>query len=271
MLVDTHAHLWWDSYKGDLEEVLARARKAGVEKIICPGTNVTTSRQAIGLAKKYPGMIYAAAGVHPEELQSSDHSGASLPAGRQGSELGKLIAENREQVVAVGEIGIDLNTEELREKLPEQRELFRAQCELAMNNNLPVIIHTRQSLRETFEVLDQLPKIPRGVFHCFSHDEEGVKEVLSRGFYISFGGNITWSKRVARLVEMIPRERLLLETDSPLLVPRDQKGVPIGGSERNEPANVRILAQIIAERRDVDLAELARQTTNNAEQLFGIS
>ena len=262
MLVDTHAHLWWDSYKGDLEEVLARARKAGVEKIICPGTSVTTSKQAIELAKKYPGMIYAAAGIHPEEV---------LDSKSQMLELSELIKENKKQITAVGEIGIDLNTEELREKLPEQRELFRAQCELAMNNNLPVIIHTRQSLRETFEVLDQLPKIPRGVFHCFSHDEEGVKEVLSRGFYISFGGNITWSKRVARLVEMIPRERLLLETDSPLLVPRDQKGVPVEGSERNEPANVRILAQIIAERRDVDLAELARQTTNNAEQLFGIS
>ena len=169
-----------------------------------------------------------------------------------------------------------------------QKELFRAQCQLALEFDLPVIIHTRESLAQTLEVIDALPSMPRGQFHCFSHDEEGIKQVLARGFYVSFCGNITWSKRVARLVNLVPTDRLLLETDSPLMVPRDKKGNPIQwgessdhspiiaqgselgepGSNRNEPANVRILAEKIAEIRGQSLLEIEKFTTENVKTLF---
>lgn len=247
MLIDTHAHLFWESYKDDLEEVLERAKKAGVEKIICPGTNVESSQKAIQLAKKYPGIICPAVGIRPEDVATA-----------QVDEIRRLIIEHRELVVAIGEIGIDLYTEEMRGKLSEQQELFRAQCEMAVELDLPVIIHTRQSLVETLEVLDKLLVMPRGQFHCFSHDEEGLKQVLVRGFYASFCANITWSKRVARMVPLVPQDRLLLETDSPFMQP--------GG--RNESANVTITGQIIADLRGLSLKALSEQTTENAINLF---
>lgn len=247
MLIDTHAHLFWESYKDDLEEVLARAKAAGVTKIIVPGTNVESSQKAIQLAKKYPGVIYPAVGIHPEDVSSADVK-----------EVHRLIQEHRELIVAVGEIGIDLYTEEMREKLSEQKELFRVQCEMAQAVDLPVIIHTRNSLAEALEVLDALPTMPRGQFHCFSHDEEGVKQVLTRGFYVSFCGNIAWSKRVAKLVPLVPSERLLLETDSPFMKP----------GERNESANVTITAQMIADLRGVSLQVIGEQTTANTLGLF---
>ena len=299
MLIDTHAHLWFSEYQNDLEEVLSRAKAAGVEKIIVPGTSVESNRQAVELAKKYPGVIYAAIGVHPEELldrddrKSSDLSFASLQTALRSELWGGA--------VAIGEIGTDASSEELRGCMKEQKELFRVQCEMALEHDLPVIIHTRNSLGEAIEVLDGLPKMPRGQFHCFSHDEAGVKEVLARGFYVSFCGNITWSKRVARLVPLVPSDRLLLETDSPFMMPRIAKQntkVPNSGpessepwegselgnrsaessepgegselGERNEPANVTITAQVIADLRGLSSKVLLEQTTENAERLFNI-
>ncbi len=264
MLIDTHAHLWWDSYREDLEEVIARAREAGVEKFVVPGTDLETSRQAVGLAKKYLGMVYAAAGIHPEESAKLIDQKSKVEA------LGNMIMENRKWIVAVGEVGTDKNNERMQECMNEQMELLKAQCELALEFDLPMIIHTRQSLAETLQVLDKLPKVPRGQFHCFSHDEEGLKEVLARGFYVSFCGNVSWSKRVQKLVPLVPLERLLLETDSPLMTPRNQKGELLGGNERNEPANVKILALLQAELQGTTISVLGEQTTENANRLFGI-
>jgi TatD DNase family protein len=112
--------------------------------------------------------------------------------------------------------------------------------------------------------------MPRGQFHCFSYDEEALQEVLGRGFYCSFCGNITWSKRVAKLVTKVPHERLLLETDSPLMMPRDNKGQPIDESMRNEPKNVTMLAALQAEMKNQPIEQFARQTTANAIKLYGI-
>jgi TatD DNase family protein len=260
VLIDTHAHLFFEDFKDDLEHVLTRAAAVGVEKIIVPGTSIETSKQAIELAKKYSGVLYAAAGVHPEEIlnrKSSDHS----PIIPQGS-------EPWEHAIAVGEIGIDLYTEEMKAKLPEQKELFRAQCMTAITMDLPVIIHTRNSFTEVWEVLSSLPQMPRGQFHCFSVDEEALAKVLAAGFYVSFAGNITWSKRVSSMVPLVPLDRLLLETDSPLMVPRDQDGEPVGGRMRNEPASVAYLAQKIAEIGGVAREKIGQITTENAKTLF---
>ena len=282
MLIDTHAHLWWDSYKNDLEQVLERARVAGVEKIIVPGTDIESSHKAVELAKKYPGVIYGAVGIHPEELLDRSAKFRTLADARFGTREGSELWGG---AIAIGEIGTDASSEELRGCMKEQKELFKVQCEMALEHDLPIIVHTRNSLGEAIEVLDGLPKMPRGQFHCFSHDEEGVKEVLARGFYVSFCGNITWSKRVARLVPLVPDDRLLLETDSPFMMPRIAKQntkVPNSGpessepgegselGERNEPVNVTITAQVIADLRGQSSKVLSEQTTENVYNLFKI-
>lgn len=254
MLIDTHAHLWWDCYAGRIEEVLARAQQAGVEKIVVPGTDVGTSKQAIELAKRYPGRLYAAVGIHPEELGDIKV---------QAIELMGLIEKNREVVVAVGEIGTD-KYKGLAESIEAQKILFSQQLEIAREYNLPVIIHTRESLDETLEILDQQSTMPRGVFHCYSYDIDGVKTVLERGFFLSFCANVTWSKRLQTVLVEVPINRLLLETDSPFMTPIEKK------PETNEPANVKITAELIARVKGITLEELAQQTSQNAKELFGI-
>lgn len=259
MLIDTHAHLWFDEYRDDLGEVLERARTAGVEKMIVPGTDIESCKQAVELAKEYPGVIYAAIGIHPEEVLNlnSNKVRPSPPLSMRGwTPLPSR--SDLEAAVAIGEIGTDASTEELKSCMGTQKELFRVQCELALEYDLPVIIHTRNSLDEALQVLDALPTMPKGQFHCFSHDEEGVKQVLARGFYVSFCGNITWSKRVAKLVSLVADERLLLETDSPLM----------WAGARNEPSNVAILAEKIAQLRGQNMDKVAEMTSNNAIRLF---
>lgn len=247
MLIDTHAHLWFDSFASDLPEVLARAKAAGVEKIIVPGTAIESSRRAIELAQKYPEVIYAAVGIHPEDVVGADVD-----------QVYRLTQEHKKCVVAVGEIGIDLHEEKEKKSLDAQKVLFKTQCELAIGLDLPVIIHTRDSFAVTWEVLTTLSQMPRGQFHCFSVDPEALKTVLDAGFYVSFCGNIAWSKRVAGLVPRVPDERLLLETDSPFMNP----------GQRNEPAYVAELAVKVGELRGQKVEEVARITTENAKRLF---
>ena len=292
MLIDTHAHLWLSDYYpasrdqpgyyNELESVLKRAKEAGVEKMIVPGTDIESSKKAVKLAKKYPGVLYAAVGIHPEELVghnlqvSPGLADTRLNILRQVQDLfsGRDLIST---VVAIGEIGTDASTAELKNCMGEQKELFRQQCQLALENDLPIIVHTRESLSETLQVLDSLPKMPKGQFHCFSHDETGIKAVLERGFFVSFCGNITWSKRVAKLVSLVPDERLLLETDSPFMMPRVNGRVapssatreqPSESQNRNEPANVRILAEKIAELRGQDIEKIAEMTSENANTLY---
>lgn len=259
MLIDTHAHLWWPSYYpvaqdqpgyfDDLEEVLSRAKAAGVTKVVVPGTDIESSMAALKLGRKYPGVIYPAVGIHPEECGKADVE-----------ELEKLVRKDRQEIKAIGEIGIDLYTEEGRATLPMQRELFRRQLMLALEFELPVLIHTRNSFAEAWEALSGLPKMPSGQFHCFSVDEEALTKVIGAGFYVSFCANITWSKRVARLVPHVPADRLLLETDSPFMAP----------GARNEPAQVAKLAEVVAGLRGESTQEVGKQTTSNAYALFNL-
>jgi TatD DNase family protein len=247
MLIDTHAHLWWDSYNNDVDEVVERSLKADVQKMVVPGTNIASSLQTIALAKKYPGIMYPAVGVHPEDVE-----------GAEVAELKTMLAENKDVVIAIGEIGIDLYTEKEKQTLEAQKQLFREQCELAIEFDLPVIIHTRDSFPETWEVLSSLPVMPKGQFHCFSVDKVALTQVVAAGFYVSFCGNIMYSKRVAKLVSHVPDDQLLLETDSPFM--------RVG--ERNEPAYVATLAEKVAELRGQTVEHIAKITTANANRLF---
>lgn len=251
-MIDTHAHLWFEEFRDDLDQVLERAKTVGVEKIVVPGTNTESSQQAIALAKQYLGVIYPAVGIHPEELLETTNWELEVESIRT------LVLHNREQVVAIGEIGTDASSQEMAECMKEQMKLFKTQCEMAIELGLPVIIHTRNSFAETWEVLQSLRKMPKGQFHCFSVDEQALQLVTAAGFNVSFCGNIAWSKRVAALVPLVPLDKLLLETDSPLMNP----------GKRNEPAEVSTLAKQIAQLRNEPVERIEQATSFNATTLY---
>jgi TatD DNase family protein len=175
--------------------------------------------------------------------------------------LKKLIELNREYVVAVGEIGTDANSEELAANMKEQVELFVAQAELALEYDLPVIIHTRKSLPETLAALDMLPALPRGVFHSFSHDSLGMEEIVKRGFLLGFGGSVSYSKRIQKVAQIVGSDNYVLETDTPYL--------PLGFLK--EPSSVTMLATIIADLRGENVNTISDITTKNARKLFEIT
>jgi len=259
-MIDTHCHLTEERLMSDIEGVLARANENGVEKIIVPGTSAEDSKKVVGLTEKYDD-VYGLVGVHPEEIAHCTFDIAHLK---------RLIVENK-KIVGVGEIGME-NYERTQEpknarqmpNLKTQESIFREQLELALEINKPVVIHNRQADEEIMEVLKNLPKQPRGQFHCWAGNEEMLRWVLDRGYYVSFCGNITFKSadELRRLIKLAPKERLLLETDSPYLSPEPLRGT------QNEPKNVKITAGYIAKLLDISITELDRITTENAECLF---
>ncbi len=253
MLVDTHAHLYFEHFEADLPEVIERAAEAGVERILNIGVDVASSRRCVELAETYPG-LYAAVGVHPND--AATFSEATL------AELRELTRHPK--VVALGEIGLDF----YRDRCPvaQQQKAFRAQIALAKELRLPIVIHNREAGRQIVDVLRSEGVAGlTGVFHCFSEDVALAEEVLSLGFYISFTGNLTFRKsELPRVAERVPLPRLLLETDSPFLSPEPKRG------RRNEPAHVVYIARKLAEIKRTTFEEVVRETTRNAERLFGM-
>lgn len=254
-VVDTHVHLNLDSYDGDREEVIARARAAGVEFMVNVGFDVATSRESIELARSHE-FIYASVGVHP-------HDAASLDDGAL-DELRRLA--RRPKVVAIGETGLDY----YRDLSPreDQRAAFRSQIRLSRELGLPLIVHNREALEDVLAIVDEEGAGEAGgVMHCFPGDSEYAGEVTGRGFHVGIGGPVTYSRR-GRLVgvaESVPLQRLLIETDAPWLSPAPHRGT------RNEPSYVALVARAVADIRGIEAADLARATTGNALRLFGIA
>ena len=251
-LTDTHAHLDFPQFDGDREEVIARALAAGVGSIINVGADLASSRRAVALAEAHP-QIYAAVGVHPHDAKTLTD---------------EVLKELRElaqhpKVIAIGEIGLDF----YRDLSPrdEQQRAFERQLALASELGKPVIIHDRQAHAEVLAILRRWPGL-RGVLHCFSGDLDMAHEAIEMGFYISVGGPVTFknARRLPEIVRQLPLERLLVETDCPYLAPHPYRG------KRNEPAYVRLVAQKVAELKGVPLERVARVTTANARQLFGL-
>ncbi|MDA8219155.1 MAG: TatD family hydrolase [Dehalococcoidales bacterium] len=253
-LVDTHAHLDDKAFDADRAEIMPRARAAGVSYVLTAGTDLPSSRQAVALAADHEG-VYAAVGVHPHEAAHLDE--ATL------SEL-RLLA-GQPKVVAIGEVGLDFYRD--LSPRPQQQAALRAHLALAQELDLPVIVHDRDAHAEVLAALrawrQGYPQA-RGVLHAFSGDEAMAREAIELGFYISFAGPLTFPKadKLRHLAAALPLERLLVETDCPYLTP-----VPLRG-RRNEPANVRLVAEKLAEVRGITLAEAAQATTANARQLF---
>ncbi len=257
MFVDSHAHIDGDEFAGERDEVVARARAAGVRAILNVGTGDPHGgefERAVAVAERYEG-VYAAVGVHPHDAKLYDEE-----AERRLSELTKPGG----RVVAWGEIGLDYHYDNSPREV--QREVFARQLRLARELRLPVIIHSRDADAETVEVLraEYAGAERGGVMHCFGGGLRMAEEVLELGFYLSFAGNVTFKKaeHLREVARAVPPARLLVETDCPYLAP-----VPLRG-RRNEPAFVAETARFLADLRGLGAEEFGRVTTENFARLF---
>ncbi|MGI6553937.1 MAG: TatD family hydrolase [Bacillota bacterium] len=253
-LFDTHAHLDFPEYSEDFEEVLSRCRENQVEYVVNVGIDVDTSRKSVSMARNNSG-IYASVGVHPHEVEGFDE--------RHLRALQLLAAE--EKVVALGEIGLDY----YRDLTPreKQQDAFRRQIVLARQLRLPVIIHNRDAHKDVLQIIqEEKVRDTGGIMHCFSGDWDMAKKCLDNNLLIAVGGTVTFknAKDVQEVARRIPLDSLLLETDSPFLSPEPRRG------KRNEPGNVRFVAEFVAELKKVSVEEVAYWTTHNAFKLFKI-
>lgn len=251
-LVDTHTHVQMRQFAADRALVIRAALADGVTRMVVPGVDVPTSRDALALARDWPGHVFAAAGTHPHDASTlTDEAFADLRALAQEPE-----------VVAIGEIGLDY----YRDLSPRdvQREAITRQFGLARDLDLPVILHNRESHADLIALLTSHGQSLRGVFHCFIGDRQMARDALDRGFYLSFAGVLTYPRNTELMdvAAWAPLERILVETDAPYLTPQPFR------SKRNEPRHVALVARHIASLRGLSFEEVAEATSRNAATLF---
>jgi len=256
-MIDSHCHIADEVYASDLEEVVARARTAGLERVmvILEAGNSQEEEQARAAHVLWPD-IRVAVGVHPHQAKQFEDDGPAAAAAAR-EEMGRLAYAR-----AVGEIGLDYHYDFSPRET--QQAVFRAQVDLALELRLPVIIHTREAEADTMEVLKSAGPDLRGVLHCFTGTRELADAALELGFYISLAGIVTFPKalELREIARAVPLDRLLIETDSPFLTPVPHRGA------RNEPARVIHTAETLASLRGISVAELDRATTANFHALF---
>jgi len=278
MLIDTHAHVNFNNFKEDSDQVIQNALSEKVW-MINVGAEYKTSRRALEIANKYERGVYAAVGLHPLHLFSSQAKGEGYDFPTRDEEFNYDAYENLasfEKVVAIGEIGLDyynidpkLDTQEVKKV---QKEVFWQQLLLAYNMGLPVIIHCRQAHDDTLALIKEFRKEykdlnkgkPWGVMHCFSGDEDLAWQYFNLGLIISFTGLITFSRQWDDLIRKIPSDKFMIETDCPFMTPEPFRG------KRNEPLYVQYVAKRIAEIRSATEERIAELTTRNARELFGV-
>ena len=254
-LIDSHAHLDDEKFADDCAAVVERALAAGVVKIITMGDSLESSARSVALAERFE-PIYAAVGVHPEEAQPMTAA--------TDDQLAAWTAQ--EKVVAIGEIGLDYYWEKDEEKRALQRAIFVRQLDLARQLRLPVCIHDREAHGDMMKILKTEGRGLRGVLHCYSGSWEMAAELLKGDWYFGIDGPLTYKNaaKLPEIVQRLPAERILVETDSPYLSPMPFRG------KRNEPAHVLYVAKKAAELRGESLEAFARATRENTRDLYGI-
>jgi TatD DNase family protein len=250
MLVDTHCHLDFSEFNSDRDAVIQRANDAGVNYFVNVGSTLDSSNAACELALKYA-QVYVAVGVHPHDASAFD-----LEAEKS---LKALAAKKK--VVAIGETGLDY----YRNLSPEADQLnaFNKQIRLAKELNLPLVVHSRQAEEQVLHALKAAMPI-KALIHCFSGGDEFLKKCLDSGFFVSFTCNVTYKKAqgLRDMLKLTPLERLMLETDAPYLSPEGFRG------KRNEPMQIRLLAEAVSLIKGVSVDEIAHKTTKNAREFF---
>lgn len=252
VLFDTHAHLIDERFDEDREKLIRAMPSQGIGYLIECSAAEDESIRAVALAHEHA-MIYAAVGVHPH---------AAKEWNEQTKSVLKSLAK-QPKVVAIGEAGLDYHYDNSPRDI--QKEVFEKQIQLAMEVDLPLIVHSRDAMADTLELLEKYPQ-QRVLLHCYSGSVETAKRLLQMGAYIAIGGAVTFknAKKTVEVAKMLPLDRLVIETDSPYLAPVPHRG------ERNSPEYVRFVAEKIAEIREVDVEVIAEATTANAKRFFGI-
>ncbi|TDT70587.1 TatD DNase family protein [Hypnocyclicus thermotrophus] len=250
-LVDTHCHIYGEKYKNDIEEVLAEAKKE-LEFIVNIGYDLESSKISVDIANKYD-FVYATVGFHPTDISKMNEE--SL---KQIYE----IAKKNNKVLAIGEIGLDYYW--MKDEVEKQKIAFLKQLELAEEINKPVVIHTREAMKDTIDILKSKKNIT-GIIHCYPGSYETAKSVIDR-FYFGINGVVTFknNKKTQEVVKKIPLERLVIETDAPYLTPTPFRG------KRNKPTYVKYVAEKIAELKNISIDEVIKVTTNNAKKIYRI-
>lgn len=259
-LFDSHAHYNDQSFDKDREKVLESIYNSGVTSIVCAGYSLESSKQAIEIANSH-NYIYATAGISPNDLTENWEDDVI--------NIEKVLEDNfnsnnsSNKIIAVGEIGLDYHYDTDK---TIQKQAFIKQIELANKYNLPIVIHTRDAVMDTIEILKQHPVNKKGVFHCCPFNRELIKEALKLGFYISIAGPITFknSKNAEEIANLVPLDKMLIETDCPYLAPEPVRGT------RNDSRNIKYTAQKIADLRGDPVEEIAKQTYENTKKIFEI-
>ncbi len=254
MIFDTHAHYDDEQFNEDRVELLNSMEEQGVGTIINVSATYNSCRKVIALAKEYP-FVYAAVGIHPDEVGSLNEE--------TFAQMKELFKE--EKVVAVGEIGLDYYWEKEERARARQQGVFARQMELARELKLPVIVHDRDAHADCMEITRRYPDVI-GVYHCYAGHIEMARELLERGYYLSFTGVITFknAKKAIEVIREVPIERLMVETDSPYMAPEPFRG------RRNSSLYVYRMAEKIAEIKGMPVEDVERITTENGRRLFGI-
>jgi len=251
-LIDTHCHLYLKEFENDLQEVIERARNAGVEKFYLPAIDSEVIDDMLRLEALYPKELFVMMGLHPASVKENYKDELRI--------VEKYLLQRK--FIAVGEIGLDFYWDTTYTK--QQFDAFNRQMELALSYNLPIVIHTRNAMKETIDsVMPFAAKGLRGIFHCFGDSNETAKQIISMGFYLGIGGVLTYKKtNLTKALKDIDLKHILLETDAPYLSP-----VPYRG-KRNESSYIIKVAEKLAEINNIPVEEVARITTENAEKIF---
>lgn len=254
-LFDSHSHLNDEKFDDDREKVINDIMESGVTNFITAGYSVSSSKKALEIANKYD-FIYTTAGISPNDIPQNEDE-----LWKQLTEI-EDIAKNNIKVCAIGEIGLDYYWNTDNKEI--QKLAFIEQIKIANRLDLPIVIHTRDAIMDTVQILKQNNVINKGIFHCCPQNRELIKEALKLGFYISFAGPITFksSKNAIEMINLVPNDRILIETDSPYLAPEPVRGT------RNTPANVKFVAKKIADAKDLTLEEVEKLTFENTKKIL---
>jgi len=250
---DSHAHYNDEKFEFDRKEILDKIYNDGITKITCAGYNVESSKFAVEISKQYD-FLYATAGISPNDIDD---------AKLEDIEKIREIAKN-EKVVAIGEIGLDYYWN--KENKEKQKEFFIKQIELANELNLPIVIHCRDAVMDILDILkNRICPNKKGIFHCCMLNKELIKEAVKLGFYISFSGNITFkTAKPEDAINEVPLDKILIETDCPYLSPEPFRG------KRNDSRNVKLVAQKIAEIKQMSIEKISEITYKNAKEIYKI-
>ena len=256
---DSHSHYNDEKFDEDREQIINDTYNAGITKFVCAGYNIKSSLDSLELSKKYD-FIYSICGISPNDIpQTEQELWKSL------DEITKLVQNNKtKKLVAIGEIGLDYYWNKENKGLQEQA--FIKQIELANKLELPIVIHSRDASVDTINIIEENKVNKVGIFHCCQQNQEMIKNALRLGYYISLAGPVTFknAKNSADIIQMIPMDKLLIETDSPYLAPEPNRG------KRNDCRNVKYVAQRIADVKGITLEEVAKATYENAMRIFEI-